>query len=159
MKKIMLVFGTRPEAIKMAPLVKEFQKHPESFDLLILSYTGARMSRELLRKYKFEFLVLDEAQHIKNPGSENAKNCKSISACHRIVLSGTPLENSPEDLWSVMDFLQPGMLGTLPAFRRRYAGIADDPELQHDLVCRTAPFIKRRTKKEVALPDGLFFGM
>lgn len=128
----------------------EVLKHPESFDLFILSYTGARMSRELLRKYKFEFLVLDEAQHIKNPGSENAKNCKSISACHRIVLSGTPLENSPEDLWSVMDFLQPGMLGTLPAFRRRYAGIADDPELQHDLVCRTAPFIKRRTKKEVA---------
>ncbi|MBE6399298.1 MAG: DEAD/DEAH box helicase [Lentisphaerae bacterium] len=128
----------------------EVLKHPESFDLLILSYTGARMSRELLRKYKFDFLVLDEAQHIKNPGSENAKNCKSITAGHRIVLSGTPLENSPDDLWSVMDFLQPGMLGTLPSFRRRYAGIANDPELQHDLVCRTAPFIKRRTKKEVA---------
>ncbi len=125
-------------------------KKPESFDLLILSYTGARMSRDALRKYHFDFLVLDEAQHIKNPGSENAKNCKSFTADHRVVLSGTPLENSPDDLWSVMDFLQPGMLGTLPAFRRRYSGISGDPELQHDLVCRTAPFIKRRTKKEVA---------
>ncbi len=130
-------------------------KKPESFDLLILSYTAARMSREALRKYNFEFLVLDEAQHIKNPGSENAKNCKSISAAHRVVLSGTPLENSPEDLWSVMDFLQPGMLGTLPAFRRRYAGISADTELQQDLACRTSPFIKRRTKTEVArdLPE------
>ena len=130
-------------------------KQPESFDLLILSYTGARMSRDLLRKYQFEFLALDEAQHIKNPGSANARNCKSFTAAHRVVLSGTPLENSPGDLWSVMDFLQPGMLGTLPAFRRRYAGIADDPELQHDLICRTAPFIRRRTKSEVArdLPE------
>ncbi len=130
-------------------------KRPESFDLLILSYTGARMSREALRKYNFEFLVLDEAQHIKNPGSENAKNCKSISAAHRVVLSGTPLENSPDDLWSVMDFLQPGMLGTLAAFRRRYAGISTDGELQQDLTYRTSPFIKRRTKAEVArdLPE------
>lgn len=130
-------------------------KDPGNFDLLILSYTAARMSRELLRKCQFEFLVLDEAQHIKNPGSENARNCKSFAAAHKIVLSGTPLENSHGDLWSVMDFLQPGMLGTLPAFRRRYAGIADDPELQHDLTCRTAPFIKRRTKSEVAadLPE------
>ncbi len=130
-------------------------KKPESFDLLVLSYTGARMSKEALRKYNFEFLVLDEAQHIKNPGSENAKNCKSISAAHRVVLSGTPLENSPDDLWSVMDFLQPGMLGTLPSFRRRYAGITADEELQQELAHRTAPFIKRRTKAEVAsdLPE------
>ena len=91
------------------------------------------MSRDALRKYHFDFLVLDEAQHIKNPGSENAKNCKSFTADHRVVLSGTPLENSPDDLWSVMDFLQPGMLGTLPAFRRRYSGISGDPELQQKI--------------------------
>ena len=123
---------------------------PGKFDLLILSYTAARLSVKELTKIEFSYLVLDEAQHIKNPGSGNARNCKDLNALHRIVLTGTPLENSSEDLWSVMDFLQPGMLGTLPAFRKRYSGIADSPELQQDLVMRTSPFIMRRTKKEVA---------
>ena len=120
------------------------------FDLVILSYTAARLSGAVLRNTTFDFLVLDEAQHIKNPGSGNTKNCKGLRANHRIVLTGTPLENSPEDLWSVMDFLHPGIFGTLAEFRRTYAGIADDPELQHDLAMRSAPFIKRRTKREVA---------
>ena len=124
--------------------------NPGKFDLLILSYTAARLSVKELTKINFSYLVLDEAQHIKNPGSGNARNCKDLNAMHRIVLTGTPLENSSEDLWSVMDFLQPGMLGTLPAFRKRYAGIADSTELQQDLVMRTSPFIMRRTKKEVA---------
>ena len=69
------------------------------------------------------------------------------------MLSGTPLENSPEDLWSIMDFLQPGMLGTLAEFRRTYCGsAAADPELKQELAARTSPFIKRRTKSRVA-PD------
>jgi len=121
-----------------------------NFDLLILSYTAAKLSQAALKKYFFDFLVLDEAQHIKNPGSSNAKNCKSIRASHRIVLTGTPLENSPEDLWSVMDFLQPGLFGSLPSFRRRYANIGSDPELQEEFTGRISPFIKRRTKSEVA---------
>ena len=125
------------------------------FDLLILSYTAAKLSQNSLKKYSFSFLVLDEAQHIKNPGSGNARNCKSIRAAHRVVLTGTPLENTPEDLWSVMDFLQPGLLGSLAGFRRRYANIADDSELQEEFTGRISPFIKRRTKSEVAsdLPE------
>ncbi len=119
-------------------------------NVLILSYAAARLSREELLKTEFEFVVLDEAQHIKNPGSGNAKNCKHLKSRHRVVLTGTPLENSPEDLWSVMDFLQPGMLGTLPDFRRRYAEIATSDELRCDLALRVQPFIKRRTKAEVA---------
>ena len=122
----------------------------EEFDLVILSYTAARLSGAVLRGTTFDFLVLDEAQHIKNPGSGNTRNCKGLRSNHRIMLTGTPLENSPEDLWSVMDFLHPGIFGTLAEFRRTYAGIADDPELQHDLAMRSAPFIKRRTKREVA---------
>ncbi|MDR0932076.1 MAG: DEAD/DEAH box helicase [Victivallales bacterium] len=123
-----------------------------NFDLVILSYAAARLSIDKLKHYSFSFLVLDEAQHIKNPGSSNAKNCKSIDAVHRIVLTGTPLENSPEDLWSIFDFLQPGMLGTLAAFRRYYADIKSDSALQRDLAARIAPFVKRRTKAMVA-PD------
>lgn len=135
-----------------APLGNEREKvlKDGNFDLLILSYTAAKLCQTSLKKYHFEFLVLDEAQHIKNPGSSNAKNCKSIRAAHRVVLTGTPLENTPDDLWSVMDFLQPGLLGTLPAFRRRYANIANDPELQAEFTGRISPFIKRRTKSEVA---------
>jgi len=122
-------------------------------DLVILSYAAARMNSEILKKRRFDFLVLDEAQHIKNPGSGNAKSCKNIAAGHRVVLSGTPLENTPEDLWSIMDFLQPGMLGSLAEFRRTYCGsAAADPELKHELAARTAPFIKRRTKTCVT-PD------
>lgn len=60
------------------------------------------------------------------------------------MLTGTPLENSPEDLWSIFDFLQPGMLGNLTAFRRYYADIRNDSALQHDLAARIAPFVKRR---------------
>jgi len=125
------------------------------FDLLILSYAAVKLAQNALKKYHFEFLVLDEAQHIKNPGSTNARNCKNIHASHRVVLTGTPLENSPEDLWSVMDFLHPGLFGSLPSFRRRYSNIASDVELQEEFTGRIAPFIKRRTKMEVAsdLPE------
>lgn len=125
------------------------------FNLLILSYTAVKLCQNELKKHHFEFLVLDEAQHIKNPGSGNARNCRNIHASHRIVLTGTPLENTPEDLWSVMDFLQPGLLGSLPLFRHRYAGIGNDQELQEEFTGRISPFIKRRTKAEVAcdLPE------
>ncbi len=159
-----LVFNWKREAEKFvpdfriaAPAGSDREKvlKEGKFDLLILSYTAAKLCQTSLKKYHFEFLVLDEAQHIKNPGSTNAKNCKSIHASHRVVLTGTPLENTPEDLWSVMDFLQPGLLGSLPSFRRRYANIANDPELQEEFTGRISPFIKRRTKAEVAadLPE------
>jgi len=120
------------------------------YDLIILSYTGARLSAPEMRHLKFSYLVLDEAQHIKNPGSSNAKNCKSIRAGHRIVLTGTPLENSAEDLWSIFDFLQPGMLGNLSSFKKFYSLVKNNPLLQQQLGARVAPFIKRRTKDLVA---------
>lgn len=120
-------------------------------DIVILSYASARLNAEALKKHRLSFLILDEAQHIKNPGSGNARSCKNLNAERRIVLSGTPLENSPEDLWSIMDFLLPGMLGNLAEFRRAYCGAAAaNPELKSELAARTAPFIKRRTKLRVA---------
>lgn len=134
------------DGVKRAEIWRELP----NFDLVILSYAAARLSAEKLRHTSFSFLVLDEAQHIKNPGSSNAKNCKNIHARHRLVLTGTPLENTPEDLWSIFDFLQPGMLGSLAAFRRTYADLREHPELQQDLAVRVGPFIKRRTKAAVA---------
>ena len=130
-------------------------KSPESYDIAILSYAAARIAGDKLKPVNFSYLVLDEAQHIKNPGSENAKNCKGIIAAHRIVLSGTPLENSPEDLWSIFDFLHPGMLGSAASFKKRYVSCSSSAELHNELACRISPFMLRRTKKEVAgdLPE------
>ncbi len=128
----------------------ELLKSIDSYDLIVLSYTLVRLCLDKLKRFQFSFLVLDEAQHIKNPGSANAKSCKNLKATHRLVLTGTPLENTPDDLWSIMDFLHPGILGTLSAFRKTYSNIHEDPKLQQDLAARVGPFIKRRTKKQVA---------
>ena len=124
-------------------------ENPNGYDLIVTSYATARRDAEYLKKHHFSYLILDEAQHIKNPGTVNAQSCKAIAADHRIVLTGTPLENSTEDLWSIFDFLHPGMLGSFNAFRHYYADIRDNRELQEDLAARVAPFLKRRTKAEV----------
>ena len=121
-------------------------------DVVITSYTLAGRDIEELRKHRFRFLILDEAQHIKNPSTVNAATAKTLKADYKIVLTGTPLENSPEELWSIFDFLHPKMLGSLSSFRRRYTGIRDDDSMQHTLAMRTAPFIMRRQKDDVE-PD------
>ena len=137
-------------------------KNPEKYDLIITSYTMARREIAKLNKVTFNLLILDEAQHIKNPGTANAHSCKSVRALHKLVLTGTPLENSPDDLWSIFDFLHPHLLGSFAAFKREYANIAESGELRRDLAARTAPFIKRRVKSAVApeLPpreDAVYF--
>jgi len=110
----------------------------------------ARRELAKLNKVMFNLLILDEAQHIKNPGTANAHSCKSLKARHKMVLTGTPLENSPEDLWSIFDFLHPNLLGSFAAFKREYANIGESEELRRDLAARTAPFIMRRVKSAVA---------
>ena len=128
----------------------ETLKNMDQYDLLITSYTMARRELARLAKKTFNLLILDEAQHIKNPGTANAHSCKSLKARHKLVLTGTPLENSPEDLWSIFDFLHPGLLGSFAAFKKNYANIANSTDLRNDLAARTAPFIKRRVKRDVA---------
>ncbi|OGV57766.1 MAG: hypothetical protein A2X45_19700 [Lentisphaerae bacterium GWF2_50_93] len=124
-------------------------------DIVISSYALAKRDVETYSKFNFSYLILDEAQHIKNPSTANAKACKSITAEHKLVLTGTPLENSAEELWSIFDFLHPGMLGSYRSFRLRYSGIRDSEDKQLELAARVAPFILRRKKKEVAaeLPE------
>ncbi len=98
-------------------------------------------------------MVLDEAQHIKNRQTQNAQAVKAVKAQHRIVLTGTPLENSVLDLWSIFDFLMPGYLGSAKDFRERYElPIAKEKnvEAQKRLARRLRPFMLRRLKREVA---------
>jgi SNF2 family DNA or RNA helicase len=98
-------------------------------------------------------VVLDEAQHIKNRQTQNAQAVKAVRAQHRLVLTGTPLENSVLDLWSIFDFLMPGYLGTAPEFQQRYERpILNEKNsgAQERLGRRLRPFILRRLKREVA---------
>ncbi|MDD4816593.1 MAG: DEAD/DEAH box helicase [Victivallaceae bacterium] len=119
------------------------------YDFIAISYATARHDAERLRKLRFSFLALDEAQHIKNADTANFQSCKALTAVHRAVLTGTPLENSPEDLWSLFEFLHPGFLGSFNSFKARYANLHGDSARQKELAARVAPFIKRRLKNDV----------
>ena len=158
-----LVFNWVAEARKFTPRLRvlavqgperqaEFEKIPHH-DLVVTSYALIRRDADRYRGLEFDTVILDEAQHIKNRQTQNALAVKGIRARHRLVLTGTPLENSVLDLWSIFDFLMPGYLGSANDFRERYEQpITRDRnvEAQARLGRRLRPFILRRTKSEVA---------
>ncbi|MGD1031490.1 MAG: DEAD/DEAH box helicase [Opitutaceae bacterium] len=116
--------------------------------LWLASYTQLRKHRSLLDGVEFGYAVLDEGQFIKNPDAKVTQTCFAVRARHRVVLTGTPLENRQLDLWSIFRFLLPGLLGSRAAFE---AALHDDREgTLGRLRVQLAPFILRRTKKEVA---------
>ncbi len=114
----------------------------------LASYTQLRKHRALLDEREFGYAVLDEGQFIKNPDAKITQTCFAVRARHRIVLSGTPLENRQLDLWSIFRFLLPGLLGSRSAFEG--ALNAERTATLDRLRAQLAPFILRRTKKEVA---------
>ena len=129
-----------------------FERIPRS-DLIVTSYALIRRDAERYRGREFDTVVLDEAQHIKNRQTQNAQAVKAVRARHRLVLTGTPLENSVLDLWSIFDFLMPGYLGRAQDFRERYElpiAREKNAEAQARLARRLRPFILRRLKREVA---------
>src|SRR5207237_5288123 len=89
-------------------------------DIVVTSYALMRRDADRYRELEFDTVALDEAQHIKNRQTQNAQAVKAVNARHRIVLTGTPLENSVLDSWSIFDFLMPGYLGAAKDFRERY---------------------------------------
>lgn len=124
-------------------------------DIVVTSYALLRRDIELLAALDFAAVVLDEAQHIKNRSTQNAQATKRLKAVHRLVLTGTPIENSVADLWSIMDFLMPGYLGPYERFRLGYeAPIAQGGEAaeaaQLKLRRKLRPFMLRRLKQDVA---------
>ena len=117
------------------------------------SYALIRRDLDQYREFEFDTLVLDEAQHIKNRQTQNAQAVKAVRARHRLVLTGTPLENSVLDLWSIFDFLMPGYLSSAQDFRERYEIPITrhrDNAAQARLARRLRPFMLRRLKREVA---------
>jgi superfamily II DNA or RNA helicase len=140
---------------------QKFAKRGEH-DLLVTSYAILRRDVEMYRTADFSLVILDEAQHIKNRGSQNAQAAKALRAERRLVLTGTPLENSVLDLWSIYDFLQPGYLGSAADFRERYETPltkSPDARVMERLRQRVKPFFLRRMKGEVLteLPPKLDF--
>ena len=124
-------------------------------DLVFTSYALLRRDVDQYLQHEFGVAVLDEAQHIKNRSTQNAITAKRLRAAHRVVLTGTPIENSVSDLWSIMDFLMPGYLDAHDAFHRNYempmAGGGLEGELaQARLRRKLHPFLLRRLKTEVA---------
>ena len=127
-------------------------KIPE-YDLVVTSYALLRRDIAIYEKMEFDAVILDEAQNIKNRTSQTAISVKKLVCDHRMVLTGTPLENSLLDLWSIYDFLMPGYLGTATDFRDRYeipVAKMGDERAQARLRHRVRPFLLRRTKAEVA---------
>lgn len=163
-----LVTNWENEARKFTPELKalvlegpnraaRFAAIPET-DIVITSYALLRRDIDELREIQFSTAVLDEAQHIKNPETQNAQSAFALRAAHRFVLTGTPMENSVRDLWSIMNFALPGYLGPRADFRERYElplarGAA--PDVQRRLSRRLQPFLLRRKKADVAkdLPE------
>lgn len=114
----------------------------------LASYTQLRKHRELLSGIEFGYAILDEGQFIKNPDAKVTRATFAIRAQHRLVLTGTPLENRQLDLWSIFRFLLPGLLGSRASFESQLNG--DHAGTVTRLRAQLAPFILRRTKSEVA---------
>ncbi|MFP4153950.1 MAG: DEAD/DEAH box helicase, partial [Alkalispirochaeta sp.] len=120
-------------------------------DLVFVSYDILRRDRDALAALEPDYLILDEAQAIKNPGSKRRAAAASIPARHRLALSGTPVENGVSELWSLLDVVTPGILGSHSAFRRRFAGVEEDDSVSRERLRKTVrPLILRRTKGAVA---------
>jgi superfamily II DNA or RNA helicase len=124
------------------------------YDIILTTYGTLRRDIVPLKDIQFDYAVLDEAQTIKNSTSQVAKACRLLKAEFRIALSGTPIENHLGDLWSIFEFLNPGMLGRSSAFKVNSAD-AQDAESRRILARGLRPFVLRRTKREVAadLPE------
>ncbi|MDX2038182.1 MAG: SNF2-related protein [Isosphaeraceae bacterium] len=161
-----LVFNWKAEAEKFTPrlrvldytgpgrhaLREEFEHH----DLIITTYGVMRTDIMELSNYTFDYVILDEAQAIKNADSQAAKAARVLKGRHRLAMSGTPIENHIGELWSIFEFLNPGMLGTASVFKRHASGGGASDDSARSLLAKALrPFILRRTKQQVVkdLPD------
>ncbi len=165
-----LVVNWAEESEKFTPTLRVLKLHGsdrhahwdkiEKNDLVVTSYALLRRDLNQYLKHQFAVAVLDEAQHIKNRSTQNAKAAKQVNAIHKLVLTGTPIENSVADLWSIMDYLMPNYLNNHKTFREHYelpisrgGPTADLSQIK--LRRKLHPFLMRRLKKDVAkdLPE------
>lgn len=132
---------------------KKLLKTVDQYDVVVTSYNLLQKDVEAYKEILFDYVVLDEAQHIKNRGTRNAKSVKMIQATHKLILTGTPIENSLEELWSLFDFLLPGLLSSFDRFLEKYIRNCGHAEHKNNnletLRRKVSPFILRRMKEDV----------
>jgi SNF2 family DNA or RNA helicase len=136
----------------------KFIEHASEADLVITTYSLAHRDRDLLAKVKWGRVVLDEAQYIKNAQSKQSQAVRMFDASHRVALTGTPVENRLQELWSIMDFLNPGYLGGPNAFRSRFALPIERYHDRHkgdQLRGLIRPFVLRRLKTDPTVVSDL----
>jgi len=136
------------------------RKQIPQYDLIVTNYALLRRDLEELQKFAFRALILDEAQFIKSPGAQVTQSVKQLRAEHRLALTGTPLENRLLDLWSIVDFIQPGYLGNQDHFTETYEPRGEGAEsaqriARRRLSAKLRPLLLRRMKQHVAkdLPE------
>ncbi len=163
-----LVYNWQKEAKKFTPNLRVFNYTGvnrtkdigqfKGYDLVITSYGIIRRDLDILTKYKFHYIILDESQAIKNPTSNISKAVRELHSKYRLILTGTPIENSTMDLWSQMSFINPGLLGHQSFFRKQFQIPIEKQNNEgksSKLYSLIKPFIMRRHKSQVAkdLPE------
>jgi hypothetical protein len=154
-----LVFNWKQEATRFTPKLRLLDhtgasrskagEHFNDYDVVLTTYGTLRRDALLFKDLHFDYCILDEAQAIKNASSESAKAARLLKSDYRVALSGTPVENHLGELWSLFEFLNPGMLGSASVFR--LGGARNPDEETRSLLARALrPFILRRTKDQVA---------
>ncbi len=141
------VFVAHPEAHQGKKYSPPKESQLDHLDLVITTY-GLLQKYEWIQSYTWRYVILDEAQAIKNPGTKQTRTVKKLTAKNRIVLTGTPIENRLSDLWSLFDFLNPGLLGNPTEFSRFSKGLKDDPSGYSRLRKLISPFVLRRLKTD-----------
>jgi superfamily II DNA or RNA helicase len=158
-----LVFNWKQEAARFTPKLRVLDhtgagrlrvgEHFEDYDLILTTYGTLRRDALLFKDVRFDYVILDEAQAIKNAATESAKAARLLQGAHRLALSGTPIQNHVGELWSLFEFLNPGMLGAAALLGADGSvARAPDPETLTLLTRTLRPFVLRRTKEQVA-PD------
>lgn len=159
-----LVFNWKSEAAKFAPKlrvldhsvstrVRDVVDHLREYDVVLTTYGTLRADAATFKDFEFDYVILDEAQAIKNASTASAKAARLLRARHRLAMSGTPIENHLGELWSLFDFLNPGMFGSGGTFK--LLASADDAEGRQIIAQTIRPLLLRRTKEQVAkdLPE------
>ncbi|MFD2874399.1 DEAD/DEAH box helicase [Mucilaginibacter ximonensis] len=158
-----LIYNWLNEAKKFAPKLRLMvhtgtfrYKSAEVFanyDVVITTYGITRIDVELFKNYFFDYVILDESQNIKNPSSKSYQSVKQLKSRFKLILSGTPVENSVNDLWTQMSFINPGLLGSQQYFVNEFVTPIEkkkDEEKARKLQALIKPFVLRRTKEQVA---------
>ena len=158
-----LIYNWLAEAKKFTPKLKILAhtgsarnkdvSHFIKYDIVITTYGITRVDVNEIQSFYFNYIILDESQNIKNPSSKSFKSVRLLKSRHRLILSGTPVENSVGDLWTQLTFLNPGLLGTQAFFNEEYVQAIEkrkDEEKARKLQAIIKPFVLRRTKEQVA---------